>query len=252
MRNRGRRSASPQQFNLMAGLEHYWPLNEASGTRYAVVGGLDVSSIAAGTSGGEGRFGDATVQSTNSCMATAGTLVHGNRDFTYAIWCYPTNIGVPGYTMGRWEAGDYVALIYLSSSESSQWKWHIYNDAQSGYVGYHFASVAQANVWQLVFAWHDAVNDSMGMQVFFDSPTGAGPVYTAATGNVSPETSAQVMKFGYSAGANTFVGRQCDAAMWGRIITPDERYWLYNRGKGRKFPWTSGGGFVAGGDQDRR
>jgi hypothetical protein len=235
----------------MAGLEHYWPLNEASGTRYAVVGGLDLDVVVAGTGGAEGRFGTSTVQSTSSCLSSTGTRIDGNRDYTYAIWTYPTDITKPGYTMGRWEP-TYCSLIYLSSTESSQWKWHIYNDAQSGYVGYHFASVAQANVWQLVFAWHDSVNDSMGMQVFFDSPTGAGPVFAQATANASPETSAQVMRFGYSAANNTLVGRMNDAAIWGRILIPEERSWLFNKGRGRKFPWTSGGSFIRGSDQDGR
>jgi hypothetical protein len=236
--------------SLMSGLEHYWPLNEASGTRYAVVGGLDLSTLTGTPSGGVGKFGTATVQSTSTAMTSTATMVHGNRDFTYAIWCYPTTgSGVGNYTMGRWES-PLVALLYLSGGESNQWKWHIYNDAQSGYVGYFLGQVAQFNVWQLVFGWHDAVNDSMGMQTFYDSPTGIGAIYTAATGGAVPEADATTMRFGYTVGSNTFQGNLCDAAIWGRVLTLTERLWLFNKGAGRQFPWT--GPAIAGSYHDDR
>lgn len=224
--------------SLMAGLEHYWPLNEASGTRYAAVGSgsfLHMDSLTGAPSGGEGKFGAATVQSTSTALTSTNTLTLGNRDFTYACWVRPTTVGSPQYTMGNWQA-PFVALLYLNTT-GPKWEWYVQNDAQTSVlVGPLNLGVPVANVWQLVFGWHDSVGDLIGGQIFIET-TGAGSIVTGATAGVSPETSALVHRFGYTGGGNSLIGNICDAAIWGRVLTLEDRTWLFNRGRGRKFPW---------------
>jgi hypothetical protein len=86
----------------------------------------------------------------------------------------------------------------------------------------------------LLFAWHDPVLDRLYLQVDDATPNFA----TWAGGTINNGVGAMnIGRFPFSNGLR-WDGMLDEVSFWKRVLTPEERAWLYNAGAGRSWPWS--------------
>jgi RHS repeat-associated protein len=86
-----------------------------------------------------------------------------------------------------------------------------------------------ANAWHTVFAWHDAVNNTINIQI--DNGTVNSLSYSGgAMDTTYPLTIGAHIDSGY-----VFNGRVDEVSLYKRILPAAERTWLYNAGTGRAY-----------------
>ncbi len=85
------------------------------------------------------------------------------------------------------------------------------------------------NVWHFVAVWHDPATDVLGMQI--DNGT---PITAAWSGGTQDE--AGNFTFGYEPNwLLQWDGGLDEWGFWKKVLTSDERTWLYNSGNGRSY-----------------
>jgi len=213
--------------NLMA----FWELEEASGDRADSKGS---NTLSVGNSCGRevGKVGYAALftsaLSEYLYCATNAALEMGDIDFTIAGWFNNYAGGWPGLVLKSNGAGneDYkIAIDYANYA------------VVANFNGADGISVTSANnsasSWSYHYfvVWHDAANDLLGVSV--DNAT---PV-TQATGGLAPEvSSARFQISGDQGGSANYCNGPIDqVGLWKRVLTSDERTWLYNSGNGRAY-----------------
>ena len=224
--------------SLRSGLMDYWRLWEASGNSESTVGRntLTDNNTVTGNPGivlNARQFTRAS--SERLSLASTADVQSGDIDFTVACWVYldSTPAGIM-YAMGKDGTG----------AGTREWRV-MWNNADSLLTFSIFkavdtaASVTAATLgapatatWYFITAWHDAVGDTVNIEV------NMGGADSAATGGAAQAASTAEFAIGArSAGTLFWDGRICEAAKWNRILSRPERWWLYNSGKGRSYPF---------------
>lgn len=231
---------------LANGLVTYWKLDEASGSRADSKGTnvlTDNNTVtqAAGKKGTAAQFTVAnreylSIPDNDDLSAGAGV------SFTIAGWIYFDSIG-----------GDarFLAAKYDFTTNNREWNLE-YNGVVSNRFNLRVSAngtvasadvtannfgVASVNTWYFVVAWHDAVNDEIGISINNGTPNTAAYSGDVFNGNSIFEVGANVVNAGYHNGRIDEVG------FWKRVLTAQERADLYNAGNGNThLP----GGFYAG------
>jgi RHS repeat-associated protein len=86
-----------------------------------------------------------------------------------------------------------------------------------------------ANAWHTVFAWQEAANNTINIQV--DN----GPVTTVGLSSKSTDSSNPLSIGAFPNGSTELDGRIDEVAIYKRVLTAQERTWLYNSGQGRSY-----------------
>lgn len=219
-------------------LQAYWKLGEASGTRVDSHGSNDLTdnntvTQAAGIQGNAAQFTAANSESLS--IADNAALSMGDIDFTVCAWAYLDNTGIVRDILAKHQsAGDQRA--YRLNIQASN-KAFFYVDPLGTSIGE--ASVTAntfgawgALAWHLVIAWHDATANTIYIQV-----DNTGVDSTGFSAGVFDNTVA--FQLGNSGNDEFFNGRIDEAAVWKRVLTSDERSYLWNGGLGRTYPLTT-------------
>lgn len=216
----------------------YWLLGEASGTRADSHGANNLTdnntvTQATGIQGNAAQFTAANSESLS--IADNTDLSMGDIDFTLCCWAYLDSTGVTKDFMAKHlSAGDQRAYR-LNIQASNQAFFYV--DPLGTAIGEASVTATTfgawaASAWHFVIAWHDATANTINIQV---DDTGVNS--TAFTLGVFDNTAA--FQLGNSGNNEYHNGRLDEAAVWKRVLTADERSYMYNGGLGRTYPLTT-------------
>lgn len=217
--------------SLLSNLIGYWSLHETSGTRYDATGlgsNLTDNNTVLQANGRVVNAGDFTAANLESLSVGDSPLLStGNIDFTVGIWVNPK-------TLGSFE-------MMAKFSAAGQYEWDFYITGAGGTITLRVSSngtalttinssnTLSAGTWNLCFGWHDAVNDTLNVWLngVLASTAYASGVFDSNSG----------FRIGANEGGAYMNGYLCEAMYWKRILTEQERQWLYNNGMGRTYPF---------------
>jgi lysophospholipase L1-like esterase len=219
----------------------YWNLNsvwtDAMGRGNTLVPGASTAAptFVAGKIANGANF--ASAQSQLASVANNADLSVGDIDFTIRAWVYlatlPTTNGIFDLVT-KVESGtvrDY-RLFVKNTSGTTQFQFYIANG--SGTVsGIAVATPAlSSGKWYHVLAWHDSVNNLVCLQI--DNST----IYSTPTTG-APGASYSTVRLGTTGlGGSNLNGKLDEIGFWKRILTIEEKNYLY--GVADSFPFKFG------------
>lgn len=218
---------------LTDSLESYWKLDEASGNATDSHGSntlTDVNSVGAAT----GKIGGARDFESGSSQALTSTdnasLSTGNIDFTFACW----------FKLESLMAGNSSILGKGATASSFDYRLAVFTFGGGVRFGigngtsiqnFSFSTVLNTGTWYFVVAWHDSVNNQLGIRL-----NGGADNTTAAT--INPQDSAAGFAIGRSGDSTEyFDGLIDEVGFWKRLLTSQEKTDLYNGGAGLAYPF---------------
>lgn len=214
---------------LTDGLESYWPLDEASGTRADAHGAnhlTDNNTVGSAT----GKIGNAALfvaaNSENLSHADNASLSLGDEDFTVAAWIH-TPPTIPGIGI-IWDKGGQ-ALGYITSDNAGCIVF-----STGGGDQFSGALSIVGNTWYYVICSFEAATNTKRIWI-------NGTEWTA--GGSPPTDNANDFRIGsYSTGtAFYYDGIIDEVGFWKRLLTTQEKTDLYNGGAGLTYPFGGGG-----------
>lgn len=225
-------------FNLTS-LAGYWRLDEASGTRYDVLGTNNMTSVnavgsAAGVITNCATFATASSRALTNAPTTA--LASGS---TIAITAFvnlasktQANVVAARYDGGASQRG---YMVYYDNT-IDRFKFIVSTNGTSTFTATanSFGSPTQGT-WYWVYAYYDSAAQTIGISV------NNGAIDTTAVANVIFATTA-----GFTIGANLSSGAIAnpldgsidEVSIWRRTLNYSERAFIYNGGTGRTYPFT--------------
>lgn len=213
------------------GLSSFFALDESSGTRADSVDSnslTDVNTVtgAAGVAGGTAAQFTAANSETLTAAHNANLLATGNY-LTVACWVYLDS--KPGdMTLVTKETGGFTFEYGLTySSFWGRYTFDVTPDGNFfGRTGVVSASVIPLATWCLVIAEHDAVLDTISIQL--DDGAIVSTAYSVGIGNFSGG-----FRLGSYDSGSYLNGRLTNVLVWQSKVASDDRAWMFNRGVGR-------------------
>lgn len=229
-----KRAAAASSNGLLNNLIAYWPLNEAGGANNALdlhTNGLTLTQNSSpGSDTGKVYAAARTFDGSADYFSrnSEAILQTGDVDWTVAAWIFRTGAG-GGMVIGK-DAGGSNREYYLYA-DASVTEFSIY---KSGGVAMATPSAGgvTADTWSLLIAWHDAVNNVVGMQLNNGTPASAATTGAAVTSTAAFQLGARAF------GGNFFPGRIGPVAMWksaaggGGVLSEAQRAAVWAGGAG--------------------
>lgn len=227
-----RRRGGDAAASLLTDLSAYWKLDEATGPRFASVGGTACNLAESGSVGSAvGKVGNAAAftGSNRLQVASSSAVETGDVDYTIAAWFRANAGGVFRVLVGKDNLG---ARDYLLAVDGNNVTFIVFLGA-SFYAATAPATVA-VSTWHLAIGWYDSVAKQASVQA--DN----GTVYNAAVPSVSPASNSelQIGARQYPGLPSFFNGRIDEVGLWKRALTTGERAQLWNSGAGLTYPFT--------------
>jgi cell division septation protein DedD len=215
------------------GLVAWWSLDETSGTRNDSHGTnhLTDNNTVTYTTGVKNNAGNFTsAQSEWLSIADNAALSAGDIDFTVGTWVYLKDKNAYYAIVGKRSTGDAVGLEYGIRYVTAGDRFEFGITDASNNVGVALSSSApSAGTWYFILVWHDATANTINIQV------NDGAVSSTAW-STGIKDSAAPFKLGQSFnGGQHLNGYEDEAFVYKRVLTADERSWLYNSGSGRSY-----------------
>ncbi len=214
---------------LLTNLVAYWGLDEAAGANNALdkhSNGLTLTHAnSPGSTAGLVYAGARTLSGANQYFNRASeTLLQvGDIDATWAAWVYVTNVGAlrPIIAKDDTSTREYSVLI----ETDRRIRLLIFSGAGSaGRVDFNSVGTVTLNAWSFVVAWHDSVNNLIGISVDNGTPTTAART-TGIYAGAAP------FRIG-SLASNMYIGTIGPVAMWKRVLSSTDITALYAAGAG--------------------
>ena len=221
--------------NLLHNLVAFWPLS-AVAKQFDVHAGRTLVNTGAGHANGLDSTATAfsSAQGFYCYRASEPALQVGDEDFTFCTWVYGTSFSAAhGYITkdntalagGREYSLQYNAVVgRFRFTVSATGTGVTAVDANA-------LGAPSINTWYLLFGWHDAAANTINIAV----NNGAANSASHSTGVFSGNTEFRIGKFADNVGAVD--GRMQRVGFWRRVLTADERAWLYRGGRGRDYPF---------------
>ena len=218
-------------------LKAHWKFDEASGQRNDskstnhLTDNNTVTQVA-GKLGNAAQF--TAANSEYLSIADNAALSHGDFDFTWAGWVYLDNLtAVRTFLEKRPAAGAAQDIEFRINYENTPNRFRTYIGNASSFTSRladSFGNVP-ATTWCFIVAWHNSVADTLNIQV------NNGPVDSVAWAGGSYNSTGP-LEFGRQTnGAAYHNGRLDSWSRWNRVLTADERAYLYNLGNGIEYPF---------------
>lgn len=197
--------------------------------------------FAQGTSSAAGKVGNARQALAASFQGLEVThdasLAHGAQDWTWCGWVY-FNALSGGFNsrsvLAKADGGIRECEIYQFTNPSLQevLTFRLFDGAAVADV--HSTTILSAATWYWFCAWHDVSEKTLYLSI-----NNSAPDSTTYTGT-APTTTANLYLLTNS-GFASINGRGDEFAFLTRILTPDERTWIWNNGYGRTYArWQEG------------
>lgn len=228
-------SIDPVASAIKAKLSEYYPLTEASGSRYGLVTGHELyeSTGTIGTASGliSGELAPNFTATNGQYLREASEIgspmnaPSGGGDHCIFGWFYLNSNTGTQFIVSKWNAGKEAKLTYsFYISDGS-----LYGD--NGGSIYYSAGVSASGFpaanWHFFCVWRDSTDGKVRLQLnngttyvssSASDPAGTIPFVIGGTLSTSFEMAGRVNHVGFTSGS---------------ILTADERTWLYNSGVGR-------------------
>ncbi|KKL13050.1 hypothetical protein LCGC14_2529650, partial [marine sediment metagenome] len=227
---------------LDTGLEAFWKLDEASGTRFDAFSNndlTDINTVAQNT----GIIGNATQHLASSgerleIADNASLSFSGNESFSIAGWIYlDTKTGNPHWC-AKYDGGggpnerEY-RLFHFTASDRLNFVVSSDGITTTQVVANSFGSTP-TGVFIFVACWHDAVADTINIQVNNGTVDSVGHSAGVFDG-IAPF----ILGSRKSGGAVEFWnGRIDEIGVWRKVLSAQERTDLYNGGAGNTFTFS--------------
>lgn len=224
--------------SLSSGLMDYWRMWEASGNRESTMGRntLTDNNTVTGNPGlvlNAAQFTRAN--SERLSLASNADVTAGDISFTVACWAYLDSkpaglmfmLNKDGTTAGQRE----YALFWNNATDRFNFNVYTATDSAKAALANTLGAPALAT-WYFITCWHDAAADTVNIEVNM-----GGVDSTATTAALQAASTAEFAIGARSGGTLFFDGRICEATKWNRVLMKQERWWLYNNGLGRSYPF---------------
>jgi len=216
----------------MNGLLAYWLMGEATGAaRVDSVAGLSlaVNGTVSQVAGKQGNAAGAIGSPNYLSIADNATMSTGDIDFTFAGWVYLTTKTATRALFSKANAADAAGTEYELEYGigTDRFVFRVSNGTTQSFANSN--SAPAIGTWYFVVCWHDSVNNVIGIQV----DNGAAAT-TAHTGGA--QDSAFPFEVFRAFGSTYSDGRVDELAFWKRILTAQEKTFLYNNGTGVTYP----------------
>lgn len=221
--------------SLLMSLVAYWKLDEASGTRADSLGvsNLTDNNTVTQNPGKVSNAAQFTAANSESLSIADNTaLSTGDIDFTVAAWVYLDTLAVTQILAAKSSnigaaANNEYALYYASTA---RFIFRVSTGAVDTLLTANTFGAPALSTWYLVIAWHDSVNNVIGISVNAGTPD-----TSAYASGVVDSTNA--FRLGADTQAGRYLnGRLDEVAVWKRVLTSNERARLYNAGAGVTYP----------------
>lgn len=214
---------------LSADLIASWELNEASGNAIDSHGSNDLTDTnTVGVSGGWRDFESSSTE--YFTISDNADLSMGDIDFTFEIWVNIESTGADRAILSKWNSGassrEY-SLIYNNSTNRFQFFISTTGGNNLSVTASSFGAPSTATPYQ-IFIWHDSTSNVFGIRV----NNGTANTEANSSGVFSGSANFQI---GAENGGLPFDGLMRRARLWKRLLTSDERTFLYNGGSGRDY-----------------
>lgn len=244
------------RLGLLNGLVAYWPMSEASGTRYDVVGGNNLTPSGSPTKVA-GWIGDCV-----SLHSVSSDYLYINDNAALSL---TNEMTIAGWV--RWISRDTVTdtkelcgkYVTTGNQRSYRLEW----DASTGQnkIAFRISAdgtnntfVASTNygrlwtaadstnlTWYFIVAWKDSVRNVIGIQI-----NGMASEEASFTGGIKDSTSQFAVGLNQASGTVYCDARVQHLGIWNRPLSASERSYLWNNGAGLAYPFngaTYGGAF---------
>jgi hypothetical protein len=216
--------------SLLTDLESAWELNEASSTALDSHGSNDLTDVTGVGSGTGLVYGTARdLERSNAdrfTRASNSSLEVGDIDFTLESWVNLESLS-RGTIVTKSDGGN-GAYFLLYETGVSRFRFQVYGGGGFGSVANADASTFGAistATWYHVIAWHDSVNNEIGISVndVDDVTAHSAGVY---------EDGSMGFTLGSDPFGNAFDGRISPVRFWKKVLTSGERTQLFNSSAG--------------------
>lgn len=218
--------------SLYNGLVAYWDLDETSGSRAAAfqAGSLTLTDPATAGSAA-GKLGNAVdlVDSSSQYLSVSdnASLSMCNCDFTLACWVFFDALSSARFVLEKGNANaastDEYALYFASGPQRMSMR---ISDGTTRTAA-NDTTVLSTGTWYFVLGYYDSTNNLIGVQVNNNTAT------TVSQSN-GAQDSTGTFYIGQAGNGASFLDGRVDMVMiWKRLLTSDEKTYLYNSGNGR-------------------
>lgn len=220
--------------SLSSGLVLLWELDEASGTRVATVGGLDLTdnNTVTGNTGPAGLGNASEFLTANSeylSRADDSALQEGDFDSHWVVWIYSGSLTGQRMIVTKDDDSDRGHLLYTSNT-SLLWDGP---DTGGTSRSVQWSAGLSTATWYMI----DWGYDKSAARWFINVNAGTR-VTGAFTAPQSPQTAQfRVGAREYPAFEGYYTGRICYLMRWNRILSGSELTQLYNSGNGLPYPF---------------
>lgn len=205
---------------LTDSLISYWKLDEASGTRYDSHGTNDLTD-------------NNTVGSATGKVGNAADFIYANTESLTKSDNSDLSVGDIDFTICAWVKFDQLlsrATTYIATKDDD---WRLYG-TWDGAILFSVTAPSEAttsatatsisnSVWYFVVAWHDSVNNEIGISI-----NNGTPITTSWSNGIRDSN------FDFKIG-HTMDGLIDEVGFWKRVLTSAERAALYNNGIGLSY-----------------
>lgn len=219
---------------LLDNMVAYWSFDEGNLTRLDTKGyapaseTVDVSSASSGAIEGNYTGFDSA---TSAYLTHAGPeyiLSPGDTDFMWAGWVYLTNKSGDRQILSKWgSAGLEYALDYDDGAD--RFRFYVDGSGTTTVVSANNLGSPSATTWYFIEAWHDAVNNQIGIRV------NRGTADTAAHSAGVNSNTGEPFRWGARGGGSIqrfMHGRLDQWGLYDAILSSDLLDELYNSGSG--------------------
>ena len=217
---------------LSDNLIEIWKLDEASGGALATIDSgnnlTDNNSVGADTGKISGARSFSNASSKYLSCASNASLQTGNIDFTLAAWINPSVVP-PASDRIIAAKGQTNWMEYEWVIETKRATFYAYYDDVGGGSSVKANNFGDLSVdtWYFVVAWHDSVNNIIGISV-----NGTSNTLSYSSGCTAGNSDFRIGAGNNSGVFAPFDGLIDELAFWKRVLTSDEQTQLYNGGSG--------------------
>lgn len=227
-----------------AGLEAWWSLDEESGARADSHGSNNLADNATVLFDTGKKSNAADFELSNSeflDIVDNASLSFGDEALTIGCWVKHETTAVGQTIMGKWDA--------TADTREYRLRFDLAADRFSFFISDDGSASSQENAdelgvplnatWYFIIGWHDPDANTKNIQV--DNGTVDSGAYSDGINDDVTDflIGAQKNGGGYS---GYFDGLVDEAFIYRRVLTADERTWLYNSGNGRAYNELLGSG----------
>lgn len=215
----------------------WWPLDEASGARADSHGSNDLTDNntvgqAVGKVGNAADF--VAANSEYLSRADNASLSAGDVDVSWGLWVYLDDKTAARTVLAKFlVTGNHREYWIQYNLDTDRFQFVVSSDGGSGTIVTLEADnlgSPSINTWYFIVAWHDAAGNTLNIQV------NNGTVDSVAhTLGIYDGTASFVLGRIGDASANYHDGRLDEVFMYKKVLSADERTWLYNDGDGRSY-----------------